>query len=97
MMIDGGPAPAWSNSGKTAADFLRWKMFVDQSWKNEFDFRKAPFRLDAVVCTHPDYDHFGGLMQRAQGIRLDLSGRGADHLNGRAESRGSGDHTCSIS
>src|SRR5215813_10694529 len=38
MMIDGGPARDWSNSGKIAADFLRWKMFVDQSWKNEFNF-----------------------------------------------------------
>lgn len=60
MMVDGGPAPGWSNSGKIAAHFLRWKMFVDQSWKNEFDFRRQPFRLDALICTHPDYDHYGG-------------------------------------
>src|SRR6266404_8129173 len=26
MMVDGGPARDWSNSGKIAADFLRWKM-----------------------------------------------------------------------
>src|SRR5207247_4320955 len=59
---DGGPPRSWSNSGKIAADFLYWKMFVDQSWKNEFNYRRVPFRLDAVVCTHPDTDHFGGLM-----------------------------------
>lgn len=62
MMVDAGPARVWSNSGKIAADFLYWKMFVDQSWKNEFGFRKGPFRLEAVVCTHPDFDHFGGFL-----------------------------------
>jgi len=31
LMIDGGPAPSDSNSGKGAANFLFWKMFVDQS------------------------------------------------------------------
>jgi beta-lactamase superfamily II metal-dependent hydrolase len=69
MMVDGGPPHDWSNSGKIAADFLYWKMFVDQSWKNEFDFRTGPFRLDAVVCTHPDYDHFGGLMDMTAKVR----------------------------
>src|SRR5688572_30539170 len=62
MAVDGGPPRSWGNSGKIASDFLYWKMFVDQSWKNEFGFRKAAFRLDDVVCTHPDVDHFGGLI-----------------------------------
>jgi hypothetical protein len=53
LLVDGGPPHDWSNSGKIAADFLLWKMWVDQSWKNEFDFRKGPFVLDAVICTHP--------------------------------------------
>jgi beta-lactamase superfamily II metal-dependent hydrolase len=69
MMVDGGPAHDWSNSGKIAADFLYWKMFMDQSWKQEFDFQKAPLRLDAVVCTHPDYDHFGGLTALTANVR----------------------------
>ena len=60
LMIDGGPAPGDSNSGKGAANFLFWKMFVDQSWKWEFNFNTGPFVLDALVCTHPDSDHFGG-------------------------------------
>jgi hypothetical protein len=46
MMVDGGPARDWSNSGKIAADFLYWKMFVDQSWKNEFNFRREPFHIE---------------------------------------------------
>jgi len=60
LMIDGGPAPSDSNSGKGAANFLFWKMFVDQSWKQEFNFNDQPFVLDAIVCTHPDSDHYGG-------------------------------------
>ena len=68
MMVDGGPARDWSNSGKIAADFLMWKMFVDQSWKNEFNFKREPFHIDAVVCTHPDYDHFGGFMELTNNV-----------------------------
>jgi len=60
LMIDGGPAPSDSNSGKGAADFLFWKMFVDQSWKREFNFNSGPFVLDSLICTHPDSDHYGG-------------------------------------
>jgi beta-lactamase superfamily II metal-dependent hydrolase len=68
-MIDGGPDRGGSNSGKIAADFLYWKMFVDQSWKNEFGFRLAPFRIDALVCTHPDADHFGGFDDMTRRVR----------------------------
>jgi beta-lactamase superfamily II metal-dependent hydrolase len=60
LMVDGGPAPEDSNSGKGAANFLFWKMYVDQSWKREFNFNAGPFVLDALVCTHPDSDHYGG-------------------------------------
>lgn len=67
MAVDGGPPRSWTNSGKIASDFLYWKMFVDQSWKQEFKFRKAAFRLDDVICTHPDLDHFGGLMDLTTG------------------------------
>lgn len=68
MMIDGGPPHDWSNTGKIAADFLYWKMFVDQSWKNEFAFRLGPFHLDALVCSHPDYDHYGGFMDMTRRV-----------------------------
>lgn len=68
MMIDGGPAHNWSNSGKIAPDFLYWKMFIDQCWKNEFDFRREPFVFDALVCTHPDYDHYGGYLDMTRHV-----------------------------
>ncbi|HEU4507581.1 MAG TPA: MBL fold metallo-hydrolase [Pyrinomonadaceae bacterium] len=81
-MIDGGPAPDWSNSGKIAADFLRWKMFVDQSWKNEFNFQKRPFRLDALICTHPDYDHYGGFINLTSNIQNKTLEVGTVYHNG---------------
>lgn len=64
LMIDGGPPREMSNSGKIASDFLGWKIFVDQSWRQEFNVGGG-FRLDAVVCTHPDADHYGGLVEVA--------------------------------
>lgn len=82
MMIDGGPAPDWSNSGKIAADFLKWKMFVDQCWKNEFDFNRAPFRMDALVCTHPDYDHYGGFLSLTPFIKNKTLEVGTVYHNG---------------
>lgn len=88
MMVDGGPARDWSNSGKIAADFLHWKMFVDQSWKNEFNFRKSPFRLDAVICTHPDYDHFGGFMELTANIKSKTLEYGTVYHNGMGRFRG---------
>lgn len=60
LLIDGGPSPGDSNSGKGMAAFLAWKMFVDQSWKQEFNFNLRPFVLDAMICSHPDFDHYGG-------------------------------------
>lgn len=89
MMVDGGPPRDWSNSGKIAADFLRWKMFVDQSWKNEFNFRKGPFRIDAVVCTHPDYDHFGGFMELTAHVKSKTLEYGTVYHNGMGRFGGS--------
>lgn len=62
MLVDGGPPRAWSNTGKIAFDFLMWKIFVDFSWRKEFLPNPEPFHIDSVVITHPDYDHYGGLM-----------------------------------
>jgi hypothetical protein len=60
LMVDGGPPRKSSNSGRIAADFLRWKTDVDQSWREEFGFGDSRFLIDAVVCSHPDEDHYGG-------------------------------------
>jgi glyoxylase-like metal-dependent hydrolase (beta-lactamase superfamily II) len=68
-MVDGGPPKKSSNSGRIAADFLDWKMFVDQSWRKEFLFGGPRFVLDAVVCTHPDEDHYGGFEAMTKRVR----------------------------
>ncbi len=60
LMIDGGPSPAMNNSPALGTSFLWWKIFVDQSWRQEFGV-PGPFKLDTLVITHPDEDHFGGL------------------------------------
>ena len=62
MIIDGGPPRGLSNSGKIAADFLYWKIFVDFSWRKQYCVGPRPFHIQDVVCTHPDRDHYGGLM-----------------------------------
>ena len=59
VMIDGGPSPGMNNSPALGVRFLWWKIFVDQSWRHEFGV-PGPFKLDAMVVTHPDEDHFGG-------------------------------------
>lgn len=69
MMVDGGPPKKSSNSGRIASDFVDWKMFVDQSWRKEFAFGGPRFVLDAVVCTHPDEDHFGGFEPLTKRVR----------------------------
>lgn len=72
MLVDGGPPrqQGWTNTGKIAFDFLKWKIFRDFSWRQEFNFDPiaqvrhngpVPFHIDSIVITHPDYDHYGGL------------------------------------
>lgn len=53
MLVDGGLARRNQMSGKNAADFVDWKFFVDYG-----HYRVG---LDAVVSSHCDYDHYGGL------------------------------------
>ena len=69
MMVDAGPGELMSNSPALAVNYLKWMFFVDQSWRREFDFGGTDFKLDAVVCSHPDYDHFGGFLDLSDNIR----------------------------
>ncbi len=72
ILVDGGPPrqQGWTNTGKIAFDFLKWKIYRDFSWRKEFNFdpitqrryaNPRPFEIDSIVITHPDYDHYGGL------------------------------------
>lgn len=72
MMIDGGPGPLMTNAPAMAPAFLKWMRFVDQSWRGEFQFDTPNFHIDALVCSHPDYDHFGGFLDMVGDIKSNV-------------------------
>jgi beta-lactamase superfamily II metal-dependent hydrolase len=53
VMVDGGFTRGMQPSGKNAADFVDWK-FVK-------DYGRTNIELDAMIASHNDADHFGGL------------------------------------
>jgi beta-lactamase superfamily II metal-dependent hydrolase len=53
VLIDGGLPRSRQQAGKNAADFVDWK-FVR-------DYRRKTIALDAVIASHNDLDHYGGL------------------------------------
>lgn len=62
IMVDGGNIRAFQNGGKNAADFVDWKFFYDYLSPDERDDQnKTVIALDAMVASHNDIDHFGGL------------------------------------
>ena len=53
ILIDGGYPRKAQPTGKSAADFVDWKF--------NKDYASDTIVLDAMVSSHIDYDHFGGL------------------------------------
>jgi beta-lactamase superfamily II metal-dependent hydrolase len=53
IMIDGGNPRANQNTGKNAADFVDWKFAKD--------YGQSTIELDAMIASHNDFDHYGGL------------------------------------
>ena len=53
ILIDGGWPRSKQPTGKNAGDFVDWKF--------EKDYEGSTIDLDAVICTHNDQDHYGGL------------------------------------
>jgi beta-lactamase superfamily II metal-dependent hydrolase len=53
VLVDGGYNRSKQPSGKSAADFVDWKFVKDYSTKT--------IHLDAMVASHCDADHYGGL------------------------------------
>lgn len=53
IMIDGGYNRAKQPTGKNAADFVDWKFGRD--------YGKRKIKLDAMIASHCDADHYGGL------------------------------------
>lgn len=62
LMVDGGNIRNNQNGGKNAADFVDWKFFKDYlSFSDRDDPEKTKIQLDAMIASHNDLDHFGGL------------------------------------
>ena len=53
ILIDGGYNRAKQPTGKNAADFVDWKFAKD--------YGKQKIKLDAMIASHCDADHYGGL------------------------------------
>ncbi len=53
VLIDGGYARAKQDTGKNAADFVDWKFYQD--------YGLDQIHLDAMLASHCDADHYGGL------------------------------------
>jgi beta-lactamase superfamily II metal-dependent hydrolase len=58
-LVDAGVENAKQMTKKGAANFVRWKFLED--------LREETVRLENVVLTHPDADHFGGLLDLFSG------------------------------
>lgn len=58
-LVDAGAPNASQMTGKGAANFIRWK-FLD-------DLERDGVELENVVLSHPDYDHYGGLLDLFRG------------------------------
>jgi beta-lactamase superfamily II metal-dependent hydrolase len=69
VMIDGGFRRSFQDTGKNAADFVDWKFAKD--------YGKTTVDLDAMLASHCDADHYGGLgdlLDVAQMDELDAKG-----------------------
>ncbi|MCU0459476.1 MAG: MBL fold metallo-hydrolase [Bacteroidales bacterium] len=53
ILVDGGYKRKAQNHGKSAADFVDWKFFKD--------YGRNRIKLDCMVSSHCDTDHYGGL------------------------------------
>jgi hypothetical protein len=61
IMIDGGDLRSRQQTGKNAADFVDWKFFNDYRFFNERDTDTTLMHFDALIVSHADRDHYGGL------------------------------------
>lgn len=55
ILVDGGWPRKKQPTGKNASDFVDWKFMRD------YETELGAIELDAIVCSHNDQDHYGGL------------------------------------
>ncbi|HSR41593.1 MAG TPA: MBL fold metallo-hydrolase, partial [Longimicrobiales bacterium] len=58
-LVDAGVANRSQMTGKGAANFLRWKF--------QEALQRETVELENVILSHPDYDHYGGLLDLFRG------------------------------
>lgn len=58
-LMDAGVANRSQMTGKGAANFIRWKFLED--------LEREKVELENVILSHPDYDHYGGLLDLFRG------------------------------
>ena len=58
-LIDGGNSFRGQDTRKSAANFVRWKFIKD--------LKEDTVKLENVIMSHPDHDHFGGLIDVLSG------------------------------
>ena len=62
LLIDGGLRRRLQQTRKSAADFVDWKFYYDYLPAFErSDATKNQIHLDAMIASHGDRDHYGGL------------------------------------
>lgn len=61
-LIDAGISNERQDTKKGAANFIRWKFYRDL---------KAPAQIDTVIMSHPDFDHYGGMLNLLSGDLAD--------------------------
>lgn len=82
ILIDGGYPRQAQPTGKNAADFVDWKFIKD------YEARDKTIVLDAMICSHNDHDHYGGLadlldpaqLQGGQRVELDANHIAVEHF-----------------
>lgn len=62
-MIDAGVPNSRQMTKKGAANFVRWKFYED--------LRESKIRLHSLTASHPDYDHYGGMLDLLSGKLYD--------------------------
>lgn len=63
ILVDGGNTRSFQNAGKNAADFVDWKFFKDYlNYSDRSNEEMTAIVLDAVIASHNDIDHFGGIL-----------------------------------
>lgn len=75
LMLDGGYPRKSQPTGKSAADFVDWKF--------DKDYGHHTIVLDAMISSHIDFDHYGGLddlLDAAQQAELNCTGVTVDHF-----------------